>query len=440
MSDIAIRVQNVSKCYQVYDNPRNRLKQFILPRLSRILGKTPQQYFSDFLALNDVSFEIKKGETVGIIGRNGSGKSTLLQIICGTLFPTAGSVETNGRIAALLELGAGFNPEFTGRENVYMNASIMGLKQHEVDAKFAEIAAFAEIGEFIERPVKMLSSGMYVRLAFAVQVCVNPDILIVDEALAVGDAYFVHRCFHRIRDMKARGKTIIFVSHDANSVKNLCDRAILLEAGKIISIGKPDEVVTQYRARLFGVPQKSSAAILATGTQSEDKLKQTDLTGTHLLPEQSIPNIDYRMGGGRCLVQGVGIYDAKTLISVSEVEGGADFILRITIKNITLPKGTPLIVGYVFRGLQGEEISAVNTVLENLEVSAPSCDSTITIRATITLPYLYTGNYAMAVAVRVDELDAVPEDRVENAIVFGVRSSCDVSGQMRFPTDFAIEE
>src|SRR5687768_13960790 len=189
-SSFAIRVQNVSKCYQIYDAPRDRLKQFVAPRLQRLLGKTPKHYFREFWALKDVSFEIKKGQTVGIIGRNGSGKSTLLQIICGTLSPTNGLIETNGRIAALLELGSGFNPEFTGRENVYMNAAVLGLTKEEIEARYDDILAFADIGEFIDQPVKQYSSGMYVRLAFAVIANVNANVLVIDEALAVGDVFF----------------------------------------------------------------------------------------------------------------------------------------------------------------------------------------------------------------------------------------------------------
>ena len=194
-SEIAIKVENLSKCYHIYDQPRDRLKQMILPRMQRAIGMQPRQYFREFWALKDVSFEVKKGETVGIIGRNGSGKSTLLQMVCGTLNPTSGSIQTSGRIAALLELGSGFNPEFTGRENVYLNGAVLGLSRDEIDVRFDEIAAFAEIGEFIDQPVKTYSSGMMVRLAFAVAINVDPQILVVDEALSVGDELFQRKCF-----------------------------------------------------------------------------------------------------------------------------------------------------------------------------------------------------------------------------------------------------
>ena len=198
-SEIAIKVESLSKCYQIYNQPQDRLKQAIYPRLQRLMGKEPGSYAREFWALKDVSFEINKGEAVGIVGRNGAGKSTLLQLICGTLNPTSGSVEVKGTVAALLELGSGFNPEFTGRENVYLNASVLGLTQEKADEKFDEIAAFADIGDFLEQPAKTYSSGMLMRLAFAVNTCVDPDILIVDEALSVGDAPFQSKCDHDSR-------------------------------------------------------------------------------------------------------------------------------------------------------------------------------------------------------------------------------------------------
>ncbi|MDD3813708.1 MAG: ATP-binding cassette domain-containing protein [Desulfocapsaceae bacterium] len=244
--EIAICVHSLSKCYQIYDAPRERLKQFILPHLRQMVGKSPKQYYREFWALKDVSFEIRKGETVGIIGLNGSGKSTLLQMICGTLNPTSGSIQTYGRIAALLELGSGFNPEFTGRENVYMNASVLGLSNEEINSRFDYITAFADIGDFIEQPVKTYSSGMVVRLAFAVAVCVDPDILIIDEALAVGDAAFQFKCMERMQRLTKSGTTLLFVSHDMNMVKSFCHQVIYLEHGHEKMRGQPDTVAEQY--------------------------------------------------------------------------------------------------------------------------------------------------------------------------------------------------
>ena len=236
-SEIAIKVEKLSKCFKVYDRPRDRLLQ-ILPWNSK-------QRYREFWALKDVTFEIKKGETVGIIGRNGSGKSTLLQMICGTLTPTSGTIQTDGRVAALLELGAGFNPEFTGRENVYMNATILGLTTEEIDFRFDDIAAFADIKEFIDQPVKSYSSGMYVRLAFAVIAHVDADILVIDEALAVGDAFFMQRCMRFLRKFMTKG-TVVFVSHDRGAVLNLCQAAIWIDNGKIRSRGIAKKVVDSY--------------------------------------------------------------------------------------------------------------------------------------------------------------------------------------------------
>ena len=255
-SEIAIKVENLSKCYQIYTQPRDRLKQFVLPRLQRIAGKSPKQYFREFWALKDVSFEVKKGETVGIIGRNGSGKSTLLQMICGTLNPTGGSIQTNGRIAALLELGSGFNPEFTGRENVYLNGAVLGLTNDEIDNRFDDIASFADIGDFIEQPVKTYSSGMVVRLAFAVAVNVDPQILVVDEALSVGDELFQRKCFSRIEAIKKNGATILFVTHAGGTIVELCDHAILMDAGEKLAMGKPKTIVGNYQKLLYAPIEK----------------------------------------------------------------------------------------------------------------------------------------------------------------------------------------
>lgn len=249
-SKIAIKVENLSKCYQIYGQPHDRLKQSIYPRLQRLIGKQPKQYFRKFWALKDVSFEVKKGEAVGIIGRNGSGKSTLLQMICGTLNPTGGSVQTNGRIAALLELGSGFNPEFSGRENVFLNGAVLGLTADEVECRYEEIIAFADIGDVIDQPVKTYSSGMLLRLAFAVQVCVSPEILIIDEALAVGDALFQKRCFERMEQMRSDGTTLLFVSHDQESVRTLTNRAIFLHHGVVQCTGNSSTVLLEYRKLL----------------------------------------------------------------------------------------------------------------------------------------------------------------------------------------------
>ncbi|WP_064572745.1 ABC transporter ATP-binding protein [Cupriavidus gilardii] len=249
-NELAISVAGVSKRYELYDTPRDRLKQFVMPRIASMVGANAGPYFREFWALRDISFEVRKGEAVSIIGSNGSGKSTLLQIITGTLSPTTGQVRTQGRIAALLELGSGFNPDFTGRENVMLNGAVLGFSNDEILRRFDSIAAFADIGEHIDQPVRTYSSGMLVRLAFAVQVQLSPDILIVDEALAVGDALFQKRCYQQIERLLNDGVTLLFVSHDQETVRTLTNRAVLLNAGRMTAIGNSSEVVLEYRKLL----------------------------------------------------------------------------------------------------------------------------------------------------------------------------------------------
>jgi len=290
-NDIAIRVTNLSKCYQIYDSPRDRLKQFVVPKFQQLTRQQSKQYFREFWALQNVSFEVKKGKTIGIIGRNGSGKSTLLQIICGTLTPTCGTVETNGRIAALLELGAGFNFEFTGRENVYMNGALLGLSKQEIDIRFDEIAAFADIGQFIEQPVKTYSSGMIVRLAFAVAVNVEPQILIVDEALSVGDELFQRKCFSRIETIKNSGATILFVSHSASMINQLCDEAILLDHGNLLQQATPRSVTKYYHQLIFAKADQENDVI--------ESIKEGDSDGRDVISENisnEVPIGDYIEG------------------------------------------------------------------------------------------------------------------------------------------------
>lgn len=260
MSDAVITVSNVSKAYRIWQAPAARLTAPAMESLARFLPPGPAatlrakatRRYRDFWALKDISFDVRRGEAVGIVGRNGSGKSTLLQIIAGTMRPTTGAVQVNGRVAALLELGSGFNPEFTGRENVFLNATVLGLSREQTQARFGDIADFADIGDFIDQPVKTYSSGMMVRLAFAVSVAIRPDILIVDEALAVGDAAFQRKCYRRIEEMRERGCTFLFVSHDLNAVTNLCQAAVLLERGTTLASGEARAVADRYQQLIFG--------------------------------------------------------------------------------------------------------------------------------------------------------------------------------------------
>lgn len=263
--ETVISVHDISKCFYTYDKPSDRLKHSLIPRLQRKLGSPVTAYGREFWALRNIDFQVRRGETMGIVGRNGSGKSTLLQIICGTLMPTGGTVQTQGRVAALLELGSGFNPEFTGRENVYLNAAVLGLSREEVDQRFDAIAGFADIGEFIDQPVKAYSSGMVVRLAFAVQAQVDPDILVVDEALSVGDARFQAKCFERLRQLKNNGTSILLVTHASEQVVTHCNRAVLLEQGRLEVIGSSRTVINRYLDILFGRDKPAELLEIAPG-------------------------------------------------------------------------------------------------------------------------------------------------------------------------------
>lgn len=253
-SDLAIRIENVGKSYALYDAPLDRIKQALFPK---------RCYHKPVTAVKGVSLEIKRGETVGLVGRNGSGKSTLLQMVCGTLSPSEGTIETHGRISALLELGAGFDPELTGHENIYLNASILGLPPHEIRARYKDIVEFSGIGHAISQPVKTYSSGMYVRLAFAIAVASEPDILVVDEALAVGDEAFQRKCYARIRDIQSQGGTILLVSHSASTIMEMCDRAVLMEQGELKAVGSPKSIINLYH-KLIYAPKDKEGQVLAS--------------------------------------------------------------------------------------------------------------------------------------------------------------------------------
>lgn len=379
-SETAIKVANISKCYQIYDKPHDRLKQFFYPRLQRWFGKAPKQYFREFWALKDVSFEIKKGETVGIIGCNGSGKSTLLQLICGTLHPTAGSIETKGRIAALLELGSGFNPEFTGRENVYMNATILGLSRTEIDACFDDIVTFAGIGDFIEQPIKIYSSGMMVRLAFAVIAHVNADILVVDEALAVGDAFFTQKCMRFLRNFMQTG-TVLFVSHDTGAVVNLCSKAILLDQGEVIKIEAPKNVTEYYLAIIL--------------KQQEEAAKMHSIASTEKNIESRAFNSEQALGSGGAKIISVELLDRQgkpLLLSI----GGEEVIL--SIKCLVCNSIASPIIGFQFRDRLGQVIFAENTFSCQFLQSVKEGDKLVA-NFEFNLPVLPTGDYSLGVAI-----------------------------------------
>jgi lipopolysaccharide transport system ATP-binding protein len=431
-SDIAIKVENLSKCYQIYDLPRDRLKQFVLPRFQHAFGAASKQYFREFWALRNVSFEIKRGETVGIIGRNGSGKSTLLQMICGTLNQTSGSIQTNGRIAALLELGSGFNPEFTGRENVYLNGAVLGLSKEEIDCRFDQISNFADIGEFIDQPVKTYSSGMFVRLAFSIQANVDPEILIVDEALAVGDAYFVHRCMLRFHELQKSGATILFVSHDANAVRNLCARAIWIADGSIKEEGDSAKVIDAYLAHLFG------RQIVTAGSAVPVAVSQEAAKGLQM--ETLIPNIDRRLGDQRCEIVGVGLYDGS-MNRITSSLNNRDIIVRMTVRNHSLEPETALVVGYVFRNANGQEIASTNSQIEERAIDSMPQGNYMTVRMKVALPRLHPGSYAFSLtAGYIDSNGEIAlSDRIENAVALDLLTNKRVHVMMSFPTTIDVE-
>ncbi|WP_233862479.1 ABC transporter ATP-binding protein [Paraburkholderia adhaesiva] len=291
--ETVIDVRNLSKRYEIYQTPRDRLKQLVLPRLHQTVNRAgvamhlshprpSPHYFREFWALRDVSFQVRRGETLGIIGRNGSGKSTLLQILAGTLTPTHGEVNVYGRVAALLELGSGFNPEFTGRENVFLNGRILGLSQREIEERYDQIVEFADIGEFIEQPVMTYSSGMFVRLAFAVQAHIDASIVIIDEALAVGDVFFRNKCYTRLQQLRESGTAILLVSHSMPDIEQYCERAILLDHGIPRFIGPSSEAAKRYYLLHQAPPQQDGDRV--KNMQSVPKADEVDMqddTGMH---------------------------------------------------------------------------------------------------------------------------------------------------------------
>jgi len=364
----AIRVRELSKCYEIYVRPQDRLKQSIHPRLQRLLGREPKTYYREFWALKDVSFEVNKGEAVGIIGRNGAGKSTLLQLICGTLTPSSGSVEVEGKIAALLELGSGFNPEFTGRENVYLSASVLGLKQEEIDCKFDEIAAFADIGDFLDQPIKTYSSGMMMRLAFAVNTCIEPQVLIVDEALSVGDAPFQSKCFRRLRQLIDSGTGLLFVSHDISIVRSICQKAIWLKNGHTQLWGDAKHVAKEYEKFCWqeqGVTMHSSKAI-ENEVSRPSPMPITAFDGSFSCPQNLFkPNPAFearrersRAGTGAVVIKNFLVLDKAGAPALS-----CDYDDELTLYyllDVREQTNSDFIIGVRFRDLKGNFVYSTN--------------------------------------------------------------------------------
>lgn len=352
MSDVAIQVSHVSKLYKLYDNPMDRLKES--------LGLTRKKKYKEHYALNDLSFDVKKGECVGIIGTNGSGKSTILKIITGVLNQTAGDVKVNGRISALLELGAGFNMEYTGIENIYLNGTMMGFTREEIDAKINDILAFADIGDFVYQPVKTYSSGMFVRLAFAVSINIDPEILIVDEALSVGDVFFQVKCYHKFEEFKKLGKTILFVSHDLGSISKYCDRVILLNKGVKMAEGAPKRIVDLYKQVLVN----KDAEVVEQGTQSELAKKVETKTAGELWKNELELNpqlLDY--GEKQAEIVDFAIIDDSGKISPNIVKG-TEFTIKMKVY-FHMDLQDP-VFAFTIKDTQGTEITGTNTMFEKI--------------------------------------------------------------------------
>ena len=399
MSDLLISFRGVAKSYAIYDSPGDRLKELVtFNRISR---------HRDFWALREITFDVARGETFCIIGENGSGKSTLLQLIAGILRPTRGEAQVRGRVAALLELGSGFNPEFTGRDNVYLNAAILGLTQAEIDARYQQIIDFAEIGDFIHQPVKTYSSGMVVRLAFSVAIHVDPEILLVDEALAVGDIYFRQRCMRKVHELRSKGVTILFVSHAIGDVKAIGDRTMWLDQGSIRALGSTDEVVTQYLAAMAA----KDAAYLDLKPASRERLGVSQQA-----PEvvTTIPNMDHRHGDGRAEVIGIAILDEAGR-SLAMLEPNTRIIVRISARanqDVAHPN-----VGFMLRNHLGLDFAGTNTLRENIELEPMEPGDTLTVDFHVDLPELYPTHFSFSPAIADGNLHTYKMcDWIDNAL------------------------
>ena len=361
MSEVAIRVDDVSKLYKLYDKPSDRLKES--------LGLTRKKLYKEHYALHKVSIDVKRGETVGIIGTNGSGKSTILKIITGVLNPSGGHVEIDGRISALLELGAGFNMEYTGIENIYLNGTMIGFSREEIDAKMQDILDFADIGDFVHQPVKTYSSGMFVRLAFAVAINIDPEILIVDEALSVGDVFFQAKCYKKFEDFKKMGKTILFVSHDLGSISKYCDRVVLLNRGKKLAEGTPKEMVSMYKRIMVNQDKAEEIAAHQMDMSSleeddEKEIKEAACEGQWKKHYNLNPDVD-EYGNGAAEIEDFAIIDENGNYTNAIVKG-TRFRLKSKVKfkqDIHDP-----IFTYTFKNIQGVAITGTNTMYEKKDV------------------------------------------------------------------------
>lgn len=402
--DSVIEIKNISKIYNLYNKPSDRLKEALFSRKSR---------HTEFAALNDVSFNVNKGEILGIIGKNGSGKSTILKIITSVLTPTSGECIVKGKIAALLELGAGFNMEYTGIENIYLNGQMIGFSKEEMDKKLQAIIDFADIGEHIYQPVKTYSSGMFARLAFSVAISVDPDILIVDEALSVGDVFFQNKCYRRFEEFRERGKTILFVTHDMGSVIRYCNRCVLLNAGKKVAEGKPQEMVDLYKRIMVGQWNENEE-----NTQDSTSIQSSNVKADELWKDQISTNPDIEVyGDGRADIIDFGIFSDTGDIGNNVYKGDYYSIkMRVRINEDNLNP----IFAFKLRDIKGTELTGTNTMLEDIDTS--QCKKgdivTITFRQK---QYLQPGQYLVSLGCTAFEGDQfVVYCRNYNCCVLGV--------------------
>ncbi len=419
-SELALHLDGLSKKYPIYARPGLKLWELIS------LGR--KRFHREFWALKDICLQVDSGSTVAIIGQNGSGKSTLLQIVAGILRPTAGQCRVQGRVSALLELGAGFNPEFTGRENVFMNGAILGLSRHEITHRLPSILEFAEIGEFIDRPVKTYSSGMFMRLAFAVAIHVEPDILLVDEALSVGDLIFQHRCINRIRRLSQLGKTVLFVTHDLQAVTQFCDRAILLDEGRKLEDGEPEKVVRRYRALIFERERKTIGV-------GKDRV---ELEQDGSLPVvDAIPYIHHRYGEGGAEIMGILLHSMDGLV-LNEVEAGQEVRLLISARfhrSMEHP-----IIGFTVRDRLGVEVTSSNTSYEGLDLPPVRAGNVISAGFRIRIPALRPGSYSISPAIAQGNIwEHTIEDWIDNAYIINILDRGLVYGLMRWPVQASFK-
>jgi ABC-type polysaccharide/polyol phosphate transport system ATPase subunit len=426
-----IQGRKVSKCFRIYRRPSDHLKELLT------FGR--RKYHEPFWAVKDVDVAVDRGCCLGIIGENGSGKSTLLRIIAGVVRPTSGDIAVRGRVSALLELGAGFNPLFTGRENIYLYASILGFSDAQTRERIPAIEKFAEIGDFVDRPVKTYSSGMFVRLAFAVAIHMDPDVLIVDEALSVGDIFFQQRCIRRIQQLKREGVTILFVSHDLETVRSLADRTIWMEHGLVHLEGKTDDVVAKYLAAMIMRGRKEMRADEPVGRPlvspsaldlAEDALERIPSFLEHL------PNVDHRYGNGKARVQGVGVYGREGH-PASGVAQGERVCLRISIEfqqDVEQPN-----VGFMMRNRLGEDVTGTNVLFEGERLPAVRAGDRLSVDFVMDLPFLHAGFYHFSPAVADGTLDQYEMcDWVENACAIEILQRTTTHGHLRIPVQVRV--